>query len=165
MNEISGRWSRRWCDGFKWTSNRLLCLGDDFAQLLWQTALRRCRRIRCRTKGFLDFADEHQPAVCLGLKEERGVRDGFGFGGRKLVNQLGMHIARPGPAADVGDALVVDGDDGQAVGGLARGAGAGEVVKAPLQGADQVGGLVQHQNRQHDSHACKPIGAPELSGL
>jgi hypothetical protein len=38
----------------------------------------------------------------------------------QVVDEAGMDVARPWPAADVGDAGVVDGDDGDVLAGLAR---------------------------------------------
>ena len=93
------------------------------------------------------------------------MSDGFGLGGGQLVNQLRMHIARPRPATDVGNTLVVDGDDGNAVRGLARGAGACKIVVTALQRRKKVGGTVQSQHRQHHKDANKPVGVPELSAL
>ena len=78
------------------------------------------------------------------------------------MDYLALDFARPRPAADVADALVVDRDDGDAVRGLARGAGAGVVVVAPLQRADEVRGLVQDDHGDDDEHTHEPVGAPEL---
>ena len=93
------------------------------------------------------------------------MRNGFDFCSRQLVNQLGMHIARPRPAANVGDALVVDRNDGNAVRGLARRAGTGKVVIPALQRGKKVGRAVQRQHGQHHQNAHKPVGSPELPAL
>jgi hypothetical protein len=122
-----------------------------------------CRRVATAGQRGLHLADEAQAAVHLGLDEERGVDDRLGLGLGELVDQLGMDVTRPGPAADVGDALVVDRDDRDPVGGLARTAGACDVVELALQRANQIGGLVEQDDCHHDRCTRKPVGAPELS--
>ena len=86
----------------------------------------------------LHLADEDQAAIGLGLEKESRVRNGFGFGRRKLVYQLRMDIAGPGPAANVGDALVIYRNDRNAVGWLTRGAGTRKVVVATFQRAKKI---------------------------
>jgi hypothetical protein len=107
-------------------------------------------------------ADEAQTTVDLGLDEEHRLDNGLGLGRCQLVDQLGVDITWPWPAPDIGNTLVVDGDDGDPVGRLTRGAGTAEVIKPAFQGSDKVGRLVQDQHRQHDCQSCKPICAPEL---
>ena len=86
----------------------------------------------------LQAANVAQPPVDLGFKKEHGINHNLGFGGRQLVNQPGMNITWPGPATDVGNTPIIDGDDGDPVGRLVRvaGAGAGDVIKPPFQGAN-----------------------------
>ena len=110
----------------------------------------------------LHLPDEAQTTIDLGLDEEHCLDNGLGLGRCQLVNQLGVDIPWPWPAPDIGNTLVVDGDDGDPVGRLTRGAGTAEVIKPAFQGSDKVGRLVQDQHRQHDCQSCKPICAPEL---
>src|SRR4030095_428023 len=116
-------------------------------------------------QGLLDFADEDQPAIGLRLEEERGMDDGLGLGGCQLVDQLSMHVAWPGPAPCVGGALVVDGNDGDPFGRLAPAAGTAEIVKAALQRADEVRGLMQDDHGHHDQYSHEPVRSPELATL
>ena len=67
-------------------------------------------RVCCAGQYGLHFADVAQATVHLGLEKERGMDNGSGFGSRQLVNQLGMNIARPRPATDIGNAGIVDGN-------------------------------------------------------
>ncbi len=135
---------------------RLLGLGDHPGQ-------RTSGRIRVGRQQRLHLADEAQSAVHLRLDEENSFDDGLGLRGRQLVDQLGVDVTRPGPAADIGDALIVDRDDGNTIGRKPGGAGTGEIVEAALQRADQVGDLVEQQDSDNHRHSCKPIRAPELS--
>jgi hypothetical protein len=74
-----------------------------------------------------------------------------------------MDVARPGPAADVRDTLVVDRDHRDAFGRLAPAAGAAEIVEAALERADGVGRLVQDDHGEHDQDGDEPVRAPELA--
>jgi hypothetical protein len=130
---------------------RLLGLGDDLAGLAG-----------VGRQHALDLADVAQAAVGLGLEEEHRVDDGLGLGRGQLVDQLGMDVARPRPAADVAHALVIDGDDRDLVRGLARARRAGEVVVTPVERADEVGGVVKDQHRQDHQDTHEPVRAPEL---
>ena len=115
-----------------------------------------------RPQKAFHLADELQSAVHLGLNKEYGMDDCFGLGSCKLIDQLCMDITRPGPTADIGNALVINGNDRHAVRWLARGAGAGKVVEAPLHRSDQVGRGIQQQDRHHNGHTGKPVCTPEL---
>jgi hypothetical protein len=107
------------------------------------------------------FAQQGQPPVRLGLEEESGVSHRARLGCAELVDQLGMNISWPRPATNVGDAVVVDRDDSDLVAGETIRIGAGQVVEAPLQPAEQVGGGVQRKHRHHDAQAHHGIGSPD----
>ena len=70
-------------------------------------------------KDILHFAYKDHSPVGLGLEEKSRMRNGLGLGSRELVDQPRMNVARPRPAADVGDTLVVNRNDGNAIGRLA----------------------------------------------
>lgn len=102
-----------------------------------------------------------QPPVGLRLKEEGGVGNGLGLGRAQLVDQFRVHFARPGPAADVGNALVVDRDDRHALAGLAMAGRAGEIVETALQAIEQVGRNMQGEHGEHHPEAQEGIGSPD----
>ena len=85
----------------------------------------------------------------------------FGFGPRQLIYQLGVNVPRPRPPTDVGNTLVINGNDSNAVGRLSGCTGAGKVVVPTLQGPNEVGCKVQPDGRNHNSHSGEPIGPPE----
>ena len=140
---------------------RQLGLRDHLVQL--RVAGRLVSAGLARSHQAFHLADETQTAIHLWLDEKHGMNNRLCLRGRKLVDQLRVDVPGPGPAADIGHALVVNGDDGDAVGRLARCAGAGEIVKAALQRSDQIGGLVQEHNSDHDERPGKPISTPELT--
>ena len=109
------------------------------------------RRGGARKQLLAQVAQAGQPPIGLRFEEKGGVRHRFGAGRRELINQPGVHLARPGPAPDVRDALIVDGNDGHAIAGRSVAAGAGEIVVPALQPAKQVGRKVQCKSR-HDHH-------------
>ena len=61
-------------------------------------------------------ADVAKPGVGLWFTQENLQADDLGLGGAQFVDHLGQHAAWPGPATDLLDALVVDGDDGDVLG-------------------------------------------------
>ena len=71
-----------------------------------------------RAKQTLDLADKTQARIYLRLDKKHRMNDGLGFCLGQLVDQFCVDVARPRPAADVGDALVVDRNDRNAVGRL-----------------------------------------------
>ena len=116
-----------------------------------------CRQFIVQVQQFLDI---HQPGVALRLEEEGGVGDHLGLGPGQQVNHAGMDVPRPRPASDVGDAGIVDGDHGNAIGGRTRGRLDTEVVGLALQALDQV---AARRNQHHDGHdePQKPVRLPE----
>ena len=78
-----------------------------------------------------------------------------------IGDQLGMDVTRPGPAPQVRNALVINGDNCNAVRWLARSAGAGKVVEATLQTTDEIGRGVKDQGRDDNRNAGEPIGLPK----
>src|SRR5690606_13258600 len=72
-----------------------------------------------------------------------------------------MHLAWPGPATDVGNAAVIDGDHGDPVAGLPVAAGDTEVIEAPFKPGEEVGRSVQGQREQHHRQTHKGVGTPE----
>ena len=107
------------------------------------------------------FAQQGQPTIGLRLEEESGVSHRARLGCAQLIDQLGVNISRPRPATNVGDAVVIDGDDGDLVTGDTVRVGAGQIVETPLQPAEQVGGGVQRKHRHHDAQAHHGIGSPD----
>ncbi len=73
-------------------------------------------------------------AIDLGLNDHSRMNDGLGL--CQLVGQVGVDITSPRKAAGIGDALVVNNNDGDALGRQARCAGAADVVQAALQRTD-----------------------------
>ena len=71
---------------------------------------------RCGLLQHHQFLDVGEAGVALGLKEEGGVGNDFSLGAAEEVNHPGVNIARPRPPSDIGDAGVIDGDDGDAIG-------------------------------------------------
>ena len=135
-------------------------IGNDFVQLGVAGCL-----VRASIAGpqhALDLANECEACINLGLEKKYRVDNRLGLRSRKLVDQLCVDIAWPGPTTDIGNALVIDGNDGNPVGRLARCAGAGNVIKPALQRTDQVRGLVEKHHRQHNQNTCDPISTPQL---
>ena len=95
-----------------------LCIGNDLAKLFGDGTLARLRDRRVG-QHILHLADKYKAWIGLRFKEKSSVGYRFGLGGRQLVNQLCMHVARPGPAPYVRNALVINRDDGDALGRLA----------------------------------------------
>ena len=63
-------------------------------------------------KKLVDIA---QAWVLLRLKEENRVTHHFGFCRSELVDHIGVNFARPRPATDIRNTLVVNRDDGDLV--------------------------------------------------
>jgi hypothetical protein len=108
----------------------------------------------------LSFLIWTRPASTCGSEKKHRVADRFGFSAGKDVRHFGMHIARPRPAADIGDALIVDGDDGDTVQRRTRCGSDPEIVGLALETLDQVAaGCYQEHQGHHQSE--KPIGFPK----
>ena len=77
---------------------------------------------------FAEIAHGFEAGINFRIGVEQIEGDYFGFGFRKLVNQLTHVGARPGPAADLGDGSIVDGNDNDFVADLTIGAELGAQV-------------------------------------
>ena len=124
---------------------RRFSLGNHFGQLRQlfigsdRSGYRVNRGLHVGAQQVLDLTDEWQPTIHLRFEEKGRVDDRFDLCGRQLINQPRMNIARPWPAANIGNALVVNGNDHHLVGRPAVCTGAGHVIKTALQTTDQVG--------------------------
>jgi hypothetical protein len=107
------------------------------------------------------LVDVREPGILLRLEEEDGVADHLGLGGGELVDQLRLHIARPRPAADVGDGLLVDRDDRDLVAGSLRRHLHAEVIGPALEARDEPGHSSEPEKSECDHQAEKPVGLPE----
>jgi hypothetical protein len=80
-----------------------------------------------------NLLDVRESRVELRLGVEHQSAHELGATGSQGVDHFRVDIAGPRPATQVLDALVVDGDDGQAIAGLALGAAHAQVVGDSLQ--------------------------------
>ena len=108
--------------------------------------------------------DVREAGVELRLGEEHEVADDLRLAGGEHLGDLGVHVARPRPAADVLDARVVDRDDRDAVGGRAVGRAHAHVVGLALEALDQVG-TGEEEKDDRDREAEKPVLRPETCRL
>ncbi len=99
--------------------------------------------------------------VDLRLAEEHGIADDLGFGAGQQVGHARVHLARPGPAADVVDAGVVDRDHRYALGRFLRGRLHADVVGLALQAWDEIAETAEEKHGDDDYRAEKPVGPPE----
>ena len=83
--------------------------------------------------------DMGQPRILLRFEKKNGIADHLGFCGGQEVDHSGVDIPRPGPAAEVGDALFVDGNDRDLVAGNAAGCLYPQVVGLAFQTLQQIG--------------------------
>ena len=94
----------------------------------------------------LDFSDFHQAGVQLGVGEKDVEADDLRLRIGKLVHHLGHVGARPRPASNLPDAVVVNPDQDHVVGGLGAGPEPGtDVVQLALQAL----GPLHPENQQH----------------
>ena len=109
------------------------------------------------------LVDVGQPGVDLRLGEEhRRSRSLWPARPQSFWIRLGVHVARPGPAPDVGNAGVVDGDDGD----IAR-SGCGWTHARPGRRPCARGCLTrsarrQQENRERHDQPEEPVGLPEI---
>ena len=88
--------------------------------------------------------------------------DGLGAGRAELADQGGVNAARPGPATQLPQALLVDGDDGDIVGRLSRPSRQVPVVDQKIPTVQPVRpDQQQGENGQHDQQTdlSQPAGA------
>jgi hypothetical protein len=109
-----------------------------------------------------ELGDVDVARVDLRLGEEHGVTDDFRLRFGQLVGHLREHLARPRPAADVAEALVVDGDDRDLVGGRARSCCDAQVVGFALQARYKVAQPVEQGDYDDHRHAQEPVRLPEI---
>jgi len=107
-----------------------------------------------------DVQDVIEPGVDLRLEEQRGMPDHLGFACCQHIQQLGLDFARPRPAAEVGDAGIIDGDDGDPVAGLARRSHHAPVIRLAFQTLDQIG-MGREQEYKHHRERGEPVSFPE----
>jgi hypothetical protein len=124
--------------------------------------LRRARQRRTASLAikFDQLVDVGESRVDLGLGKEDGGGDDLGLGRCQRVDHFCMHFARPGPAAEVVDALLVDGNDGDLAARLARDGTDAEIIGLPLQALQQFAAAGKEHDHAHDN-ANEPVGFPE----
>src|SRR4029079_275251 len=105
--------------------------------------------------------DVGEPRILLRLEVEDGVADDLRLRGHQLVDELRLHVARPGPAPDVLDRGIVDRDDGDLVARRLRGHLHAEVVCPALDVRDDPRHHRDEEERNGDGKAQEPIGLPE----
>ena len=130
----------------------------------------RLDRVRIRGRALVlaeELGDVGEPRVDLGLGEEHQIADHLRPAGDERVGELRVDVARPGPAADVLDAGVVDGDDADAVGRRAVGGADAHVVGLALEALDEaldqacLGHDGEEEKDDRDRQAEKPVLRPE----
>jgi len=120
------------------------------------------RHLRRRRRGEVEqLGDVDVSRIDLRLAEEHGVRDDLGFRAGQKVGHPGVDLARPGPAPDVRDARVVDGDHRQLVGRQARSRLHAEVVGLLLEARNQIARAIEGEHDQNHDRTEKPVGPPQ----
>jgi len=72
-----------------------------------------------------------------------------------------MHIPWPGPAADIRDAGVVYGDDGNALARRTARSEHAQVVRFAFEALDQVASP-EERDHKRDDYAEEPVGLPKI---
>ena len=136
-----------------------------FIQRAPDQAAQCCRLRRCRAQHGPDLPQIGLARIVLRMVEWCGVNNGLGPCGRQAVDDLGMHIARPGPRADLRQAGVVDGHDDDFAQGLAVCACNRRVVDAPIEALHHVRGEIQRSHGQNQQQGSYPVLAHCLPHL
>ncbi len=107
-----------------------------------------------------NFVDVRKTGVDLRFGEKDRVADDPGLGFGQHVGHFGVHIARPRPAPDIGDALLIDRDDGDLIAGIAAGCLHAPIIGHALE-ALQNGTAASEQEQQRDDKTGEPVRFPE----
>jgi hypothetical protein len=110
--------------------------------------------------GFDQLVDISQALVALRLGIEHGGSDHFGFGRRQLVHHVRHDLARPGPAPDVVEAGLVDGNHRDLVGRRPRRRRHAHVIGLALEALQQLA-VTQNQHDDTDHDTEEPVTFPE----
>ena len=86
--------------------------------------------------------------LALWVYEQHGLPDDLGASLLESVDEDGVQIPRPRPALEIGDAFVVDGDDGDFIRRRAFGRANAPVVKRAFQATE---GTTERHARQRRS--------------
>ena len=132
----------------------------------------RCgRRVRsgngcgqAHTAGLDQLVDINQTRVALRLGVEHGGGNHLGLGGGEFFHHLGHDFTRPGPASDIGDALLVDRNHRHLVRGRPRSRRHALVIRLALQTLQQFA-IAQNQHDDADHNTEEPVSLPEASLL
>ncbi len=119
------------------------------------------RRGQGHAAGRHQTLDIDEPGIALRFGIEHRGGDHLGLGRGKFFDHLRHDFARPGPAADVVDALFVDGDHRHLVGRRARGGRDPQVIGLALEPLQQFA-IAENQNDDADDHPEKDIALPEI---
>ena len=99
--------------------------------------------------------------VQLRLGEEYRIGDHLRLAQRQLIGEPGMQFARPRPAAQIGNTLVVDGNHRHFVGRCAGRHANADVVGLAFQALEQVA-IGQYQYHRAGHQPEEPVAPPEL---
>ena len=115
---------------------------------------------RCGLELHDELVDIDQTGVDLRLGEEHRTGDRACLRLGEQVDHLRVHVAWPGPATDVADALVVDGNHRDPIARRLAGGAHAHVVGDPFDALD--GRSARHdEHRKGDHHRDEPVRFPE----
>ena len=122
------------------------------------------RRLDAGNKQFpVQFAEPGHIGITgidLRLEEQRRVGDDLGLGARQQVGHLCVQVARPRPAAEIGDGGIVDRNDGDAGQRLAGRGAHTPVVGLALEALHEVA-AGEHEHDRRNDQPEKPVRLPE----
>ncbi len=141
-------------------------LTGERVELLLHDRPRGAPRKSPRPQPLRELGGRVELAAHLRLAQQDIHGDDLGAGGRELPDQVGHQRARPGPAAERGQALLVDGRDDDLLRSLRSRAPQREVqiVEPELDRLQEVGRREVHRQHQHDDGGGDQVDAGARAG-
>ena len=118
------------------------------------------RRLGQSLERLHELGDVGQTRIDLRLGKEHRVSHDLRFCLGKSVEHPGMHIARPGPASDVGNALLIDGNYGDSIARSAPRCEKTHVIGFALEALDKFA-LRKQQHGDGYRRRQKPVRLPD----
>jgi len=101
-------------------------------------------------------------AIALRFGEQNGFKDQRRLRFGQMIEKLGMDFTRPGPAAEVVQTALVDGDHRNALGSRPAGQPHAQVIAAVFQALQQRCAQPEQGKKDDDRQSRQPVALPPL---